>query len=322
MADNFNTSDQAEAAGPKSVAVPASIADGTAGELMTWDAAGVAALVAVGTATHVLTSNGAGAAPTFQVAGGGGAVTSVFSRVGVVVAVAGDYAASEVTNDSGVTGAFVDDALDTLAAAVVAAAGMGPVDSVFSRTGVVVAAASDYDASQVDNDSSVAGAFVDDALNNLRHAACQARRTTDLALATSFGDVDLDTTDVEIDAAIIDHDLVTDDDRIIFGVAGTYEIHYHFDINPPASSAENAYIESRVRVNDTTVIPGSLASANSFNDSSIEGDDFFNSIACSFFFEASAADFISLQAQFTDIGGGANGELAGGTIVLQAKRVT
>jgi hypothetical protein len=43
------------------------IADGTDGELITWDANGVAAVVATGTATHVLTSNGAGAAPTFTV---------------------------------------------------------------------------------------------------------------------------------------------------------------------------------------------------------------------------------------------------------------
>lgn len=41
------------------------------------------------------------------------------------------------------------------------------VDSFISRTGAVVAAASDYDASQVDNDSTVTGAFVDDALNQL-----------------------------------------------------------------------------------------------------------------------------------------------------------
>ncbi|MEA3484020.1 MAG: hypothetical protein U9R65_18940, partial [Pseudomonadota bacterium] len=46
----------------------ADLAAGTDGELITWDAAGVAATVAVGTATHVLTSNGAGVAPTFQVA--------------------------------------------------------------------------------------------------------------------------------------------------------------------------------------------------------------------------------------------------------------
>ena len=41
-------------------------------------------------------------------------VDSVFGRTGVVVAVAGDYAASQVTNDSSVTGVNVDNALDTL----------------------------------------------------------------------------------------------------------------------------------------------------------------------------------------------------------------
>lgn len=56
--------------GNKKVTVPM-LADGTDGELITWDAAGVASTVPVGTATHVLTSNGAGAAPTFQAAAGG-----------------------------------------------------------------------------------------------------------------------------------------------------------------------------------------------------------------------------------------------------------
>lgn len=48
------------------------LADGTDGNLITWDAAGAPALVATGNAGEVLTSNGAGAAPTFQAAGGGG----------------------------------------------------------------------------------------------------------------------------------------------------------------------------------------------------------------------------------------------------------
>lgn len=49
----------------------AKLAAGTAGNLITYDAAGDPAAVATGTATHVLTSNGAGAAPTFQAAGAG-----------------------------------------------------------------------------------------------------------------------------------------------------------------------------------------------------------------------------------------------------------
>jgi hypothetical protein len=48
--------------------------------------------------------------------------------------------------------------------------GAAPIDTVFSRTGTVIALASDYDASLVDNDSTVAGAFVDDALNTLKTA--------------------------------------------------------------------------------------------------------------------------------------------------------
>lgn len=50
----------------------ADLANGTDGELITWDASGAPTTVAVGTAGHVLTSNGAGAAPTFQAAAGGG----------------------------------------------------------------------------------------------------------------------------------------------------------------------------------------------------------------------------------------------------------
>jgi len=43
----------------------------------------------------------------------------------------------------------------------------GAVSSVFGRTGAVTAGASDYDASQVDNDSSVSGSTVKDALDAL-----------------------------------------------------------------------------------------------------------------------------------------------------------
>jgi hypothetical protein len=58
---------------PKAIGLSA-MADGTDGELITWDASGVVAAVATGTATHVLTSNGAGAAPTFQAAASGGVI--------------------------------------------------------------------------------------------------------------------------------------------------------------------------------------------------------------------------------------------------------
>ena len=50
----------------------AKLADGTDGEMITWNSSGVIATVAAGSAGEVLTSNGAGAAPTMQAAGGGG----------------------------------------------------------------------------------------------------------------------------------------------------------------------------------------------------------------------------------------------------------
>jgi len=65
----------ATAIADKALAI-AKLADGTDGELITWDATGVITTVAVGSSGEVLTSNGAGAAPTFQAAGGGGAFTA------------------------------------------------------------------------------------------------------------------------------------------------------------------------------------------------------------------------------------------------------
>jgi len=57
-----------------------------------------------------------------------------------------------------------------------------PVFDVFGRVGNVVAAASDYDASQVDNDSGVIGAFVSDALDTLETAAGNAQTAADNAV--------------------------------------------------------------------------------------------------------------------------------------------
>lgn len=68
----------------------ADLANGTDGELITWDAAGAPATVATGTSGHVLTSNGAGAAPTFQAAAGGSGGNPFGANV-VIAASGGDY---------------------------------------------------------------------------------------------------------------------------------------------------------------------------------------------------------------------------------------
>lgn len=84
-------------------------------------------------------------------------VDSVFGRTGAVVAAASDYTAAQVDYDnagSGLVATTVQAAIDEVEAAIPAPA---PVDSVFGRTGAVVAAASDYDADQVDYDNTTSG---------------------------------------------------------------------------------------------------------------------------------------------------------------------
>lgn len=104
---------------------------------------------------------------------GSGGVTSFNSRTGAVVPVSGDYAASGVTNDSSVTGTGVKGALNALLASIGAISStiaglVTGVSSVFGRAGAVVATVGDYVASQVTNDSTVAGTRVSDALNTLK----------------------------------------------------------------------------------------------------------------------------------------------------------
>lgn len=83
------------------------LADGTDGELITWDAAGVAATVAVGTADQVLTSNGVGAAPTFQDAGGVQTRTNVTLTADQAVTAIGDTDITGLTDTlPTVTGKF------------------------------------------------------------------------------------------------------------------------------------------------------------------------------------------------------------------------
>jgi hypothetical protein len=85
---------------------------------------------------------------------------------------------------SGLSATTVQGAIDEVAAG--GGGGEGAVASVFGRTGAVVAAASDYDASEVDNDSGVAGSTVAGALDAL--AAADGDRLA-LAGGTMTGDL-------------------------------------------------------------------------------------------------------------------------------------
>ena len=131
-------------------------------------------------------------------------------------------------------------------------------------------------------------AYVDSFLVSGDMAAVQLRRTTTLDLAGSFTDITFNTTDIETDAAIIEHDN-TNTDRISIKDTGLYL--FTFTCQLP----DNNFSQFRMRVNDTTVIPGSQ---KNHEPSSLDEDNF----SMQFLASLTNGDFVSLQG--TDNGGG------------------
>lgn len=155
----------------------------------------VAALLVAGT-NITLTYDDPGGSLTIDAAGGGAidvqsatvsvvdpataidfsAQFSVTDEGGGVAGIAFVGSASDVTNDSGVAGSTVKDALDQLETEI---GGAGAVASVFGRTGTVIANTGDYAASEVTNDSGVVGTSVADALDTLDAALPTGTNTGD-----------------------------------------------------------------------------------------------------------------------------------------------
>ena len=149
----------------------------------------------------------------------------------------------------------------------------------------------------------------------------QARRTTDLILTTAYVDVTLDATDVESDAAVIEHDAVTD--RIVAKIAGTYEIGYEVDVETTAASGSLLITaDGRVRVNDTGVeVPGSIAQQASARDTSFDGEHVNCHVSCAFEVTLAANDFVTLQLRKTELAGAGSGQFEAVRTTLHVKRL-
>jgi hypothetical protein len=85
-------------------------------------------------------------------------------------------------------------------------------------------------------------------------ATCQIRRTTDYSVTTSYADVTFDTTDVETDTSVIQHNDSNTDD-IDIKATGLYQITYSVHID---NANEQREFRVRVRIDDSTVIDGSV----------------------------------------------------------------
>lgn len=115
-------------------------------------------------------------------------------------------------------------------------------------------------------------------------------RTTDIAIPTTYGDLSWQATFLENDPTCIEHDN-TNTDRILIKQTGLYLIAYSISFN--ADPGEEV-ITVRLRVNDTSVVSGSVRSASE--------DDEVNDLSNVFAAELTAGDFITLQSQAS--GGG------------------
>lgn len=114
--------------------------------------------------------------------------------------------------------------------------------------------------------------------------------TTSPSIPTTWGDVSWPTINFQNNTAIIERD-GTLTDRILIKETGAYLIA--FSISFDADAGEET-IEVRVRVNDTTVLPGSVRRASE--------DDEINDLSNVFLAELNAGDFITLQSQASGAG--------------------
>lgn len=128
----------------------------------------------------------------------------------------------------------------------------------------------------------------ENALNaTIEFPVVQSRRTTSYTLTATYADVTLDTTDLENDVTTLDHD-DTLRDRIDIGATAMYQIIYGYTAGGSATATHEA--RARVRVNDTTVLPGSMSVNKNY-----QGE--FSTTSASFLANLTAGDFISLQLQ-------------------------
>jgi hypothetical protein len=150
--------------------------------------------------------------------------------------------------------------------------------------------------------------------------AVQARRSTTLALAAAFQDITLDATDVETDAAVIEHNNTNTDD-IDIKVAGTYEITYHAPIDTSGLGNGDTWdITGRIRVNDTGgALAGSTSFVTAWQDASVDGSDFGFFLEKSVIATLAASDKVTLQIDTFDnsADGGVIGLLAGTTLSVK-----
>ena len=131
---------------------------------------------------------------------------------------------------------------------------------------------------QIDNTASVTDTL----------AGVQARRTTNFSLTNQnqWYDIPLDSTDVETDSTVIEHNN-TNTERIDIKADGLYRLTYHLDADDSGVTHD---IQGKLRLNNTTDIPGSFLESTNY-----QGEH--SPLTGAIIAELSTGDYVTLQAQ-------------------------
>lgn len=121
-------------------------------------------------------------------------------------------------------------------------------------------------------------------------ASVTVSNTTPSAIPLTFSNVAWDTTHVENDTSIIEHDN-TNTDRVLIKETGLYFIYFSISFDADAGEEQ---IDARVLVDDTTVVPGSLRTASE--------DDEVNDLSNAITAELTAGTYLTFQVQASGLG--------------------
>ncbi len=119
-------------------------------------------------------------------------------------------------------------------------------------------------------------------------AAVQARRTSNFTLTnqSQWYDIPLDSTDVESDDTVIEHN-GTNTERIDIKADGLYRLTYHLDAN---NNTTTHGIQAKLRINNTSDIPGSFLESTNYQTE-------HSPLTATVLAELNNGDYITLQAQ-------------------------
>jgi hypothetical protein len=135
----------------------------------------------------------------------------------------------------------------------------------------------------------------------------QLRRTTDYNFQTAWNDVTFDTTDIENNSSILEHD-DANTDRILIKESGHYKITYTMPVEPDSTTT----FEGRFMVNDATQIDGSWMHVRDGNDKDEMSNDFIAYLT--------AGEYITLQLKASTSDGDAKADIVVTVIRLRGTR--